>query len=425
MGSGLTAVVDRVRPTPVSGTRTDRGQAMMVGAILLLLLFSTAYVAAQVQVAPVVQADTEQRHARQLTSDMQRLQSDLIKVAATGQRQAHTIQMGSRYPFRMVLLHPPDPSSGVFNRHELDIRLDNVRAVDEESADFVDGRSLAYTSTSLNLQPQYYEFDAAPVVHLEHGTLYAEYADHRELSSASGLVDGRQINLVALEADVDFTTSRPITVQQVPLSASAEITRIQDTGSPIEFRLQTSQSLAMWRDVLGSEISESEDDGRYVDAVSMDRSTDPNTLVVRMVPGEQYQLNMAKVGIRRGEETGFATEQVPAPAYLTSVSSTTPVIGESQSMLLTVQVRDTYHNPVPSVQVDADAAAGRIAGDAVELSDHAGFATFRYEAPEVSGSIAGQPARSDTVTVSVDGRNGARWTVEYDLDVQNTHSSGG
>lgn len=402
----------------------DRGQALMVGAILLLLLVSTAYVAAQVQVAPVLQADAEQRHARQLAADAQRLQSDMIKVASTGQRQAHTIQMGTQYPFRTLLLHPPDPSSSLFDRHDLAVRLRHARAVDPEIADFLDGSTRLYSSTAVNLEPRYYEFDSAPTLRLEHGTLYAAYGDRKELSAHGGLVDGRQVNLIAVQADTHLTTSRPITIQQEPLSASAETVQIRDDGSPIEFHLQTSQSMEMWRDVLGSELSRGPDDSRYVDSLDLNTSTDPHTLVIRMVEGEQYQLNVAKVGLRRGGETGFSRRDVPEAAYLTSATSTTPVVGEEQSTVLTVQVRDHYHNPAPSVPVEARDGAGRILGDATKLSDGAGYVSFRYEAPEVAGSVGDVPAARDTVTVRVDGRAEDHWSVEYHIEVQNTHESG-
>lgn len=397
----------------------------MVGAILLLLLVSTAYVAAQVQVAPAVQADTETRHARQLSADAQRLQSDLIKVAATGQRQAHTLRMGSQYPFRLLLLHPPDPSSTLFNRDDLAVHVRNARAVDDETADFLDGGTLTYQSTSLNLEPQYFEFEAAPTLRLEHGTLYAAYPDHRELSTHIGLVDGRRINLVAVQADVHVSTSRPLTVHQVPLSASARTVQVEDAGDPIEVRLQTDQSLAMWRDVLGSELGGRPADGRYVESLSMDRSTDPNTLVVRLVRGERYRLNLAKVGIRRGGETDFSPSDVPEAAYVTSVSNTNPVVGEQQSTLLSVQVRDALHNPAPPTELEVDPGAGRVDGGATRVSDSRGFVTVRYTAPEIADSIEAVPAATDTVTVSVAGERGDRWTVEFDVVVQNTHGSDG
>lgn len=397
----------------------------MVGAILLLLVLSTAYVAAQVQVAPVVQSDTEHQHARKLLADMQSVQSELIKVAATGQRQAHTVTMGSRYPFRILLLHPPDPSSSFFNHRTLEIRMDNARAVDAETADFVDGSTHTYESTALNLRPQYFEFRNAPTYRLEHGTLYADYPGHEELVTHGGLINGRQINLIAVEADVDVATTRPLNVQLVPLSASSETTQIEDGGPPITFRIETSQSEEMWRSVLGGEISEGPNDGRYVRSIDLDTSTTPNTLVVRMVGGEQYQLNLAKVGVRRGGETGIPSSEVPDATYVTSVSNTAPIIGEEQSMLLTVQVRDGFHNPAPSVQVEASAGSGTVAGQPVQLSDSGGYVTFRYEAPEVSGSIADVPDASDAVTVSVVGETGSRWTIEYDVEVQNTHASGG
>lgn len=393
----------------------------MVGAILLLLLVSTAYVAAQVQVAPVLQADTEQRHARQLAADAQRLQSDLIKVAATGQRQAHTVEMGTQYPFRTLLLHPPEPSSSLYDREDLAVRVANAQAVDPETADFLDGRTREFSSTSLTLEPQYFEFDSAPALRLEHGTLYAAYRNHRELSTHGGIVDGRRINLVTVRADTHVTTSRPLTVRQAPLSASADTVRIRGDGSPIEFRLQTDQSLEMWRDVLGSELSRGPDDGRFVDSLSVNASTDPKTLVIRMVENERYQLNVAKVGVRRGGQTEFSRPSVPDAAYLTSVSSTDRVLGEEQSTLLTAQVRDDYHNPAPSVELRARAGAGRIEGADRGLSDSRGYVTFRYEAPEVTGSTRDVPAVSDTVTVDVEGERGDEWTVEYDVEVQNTH----
>lgn len=412
---------DWVANPPHAAPNRDRGQAIQVGVALFFLFAAMAYTIAVTQTAPTIQEDTEQRHSQQLLADMQTMQSDMIKVAATGQRQSHTAEMGARYPWRAILLHPPDPSSSIFNLDDLNLEVQNAEAVDEETRDFLGGGTLSYTSTSLNMQPNYAQYDEAPIYRLEHGTLYADYTSQQELSSHGGVISGRNINLPTLEGDLNYGTTNPLNIQQVPLSASSQTVSIQDTGSPVQFRIETHQSLEMWEEVLGDEISTGPNDGRYIQDLRMNNG-DPNELIIEMVPGEVYQLNMARVGVRRGGQVSFSSDDVPDVAYVTAVSNTDPIIGEEQSMDLAVQTRDSFHNPSSSVQVDASANRGTITSTTPTLTDSSGYATFRYEAPEITAGIGAVSSQSDTVTVEVVGESGAQWEIEYNIEVQNTHS---
>jgi hypothetical protein len=397
--------------------KSNRGQAEQIGFILIIVAVLSLFTLAQVQFAPQVRNTAEIEHGSQVISDYQDIHGDTLTASLSGQRGSSVLQMGSSYPTYLILAHPPDPGGTLRTSDSKSLEISNAKAVNDETAEFVDGDTQSFEHHSLRYSPRYNEFESAGDTVIEQGTLYQDFDSNVEILGTPNIVEGNRITLTANTGDISLGTTTSRLVETTALSASQETVIVEDDGDPIKIEFESDLSASKWEQILEPEIDEggSSLNDRYITDVS---DGGGNTVVLTLQEDETYELNKAKLGYKLGEQAAFAASEDPDVKYLTTDQATETTVQAGGTLEFTVQTHDKFSNSVSNVVVDGTAVEGSVtAVSRVTRSD--GTATFIYEAPE-SSVLSGDV--NDQVEIFIDSSSlpTDQSTVTFEVTVQDT-----
>lgn len=399
----------------------DRGQSIQIGAVLLFGALVVALAGYQAFVVPQQNEQVEFAHSQTVQDDMQDLRNALVSATGEASTRSVSVTLGTRYPSRLVAVNPGPPSGTVRTDGTGDpgVAFEVVNAeASGETGDFWTGASRSYRTGSLVYRPNYNRYAEAPTTRVENSVAVNEFGTGEVALTGQTFVDGNRISLVALNGSLGHTRTGATSVDVRPVSAATTTVSVTnpDPSSPVKLRLPTRLSEDTWRGLLDDELNGP--DGHVASVRVVDTGNRYDTLVVTMEPGEEYTLELAKVGVGT-RVTG--TE----PAYLTDAVGNGSTVPEAGTERLVVEVRDSYDNPVSGVSVSASASVGTLSKTTV-TTDGDGHAVFRYEAP---GSV--DTLREATVEFSYEGVPGADFdgtapeNATMVIDVQNTVVPGG
>ena len=380
----LTIVPDWSCPS-LSWSADDRGQAMMVGMVFIIVIILGLITFAQTTIAPQVRNEAEIKHGSQVVTDFQAIHGDTLTAATSGQPGATVLQMGSQYPSSVILLHPPDPAGALRTGDPGTLQVSNVEAVNNETNDHLDGGDITYEHQSLRYSPIYNEFRTAGDNVIELGAHYQDYDSSVEVVGQPNIIEGNTIRLTATTGDLATSSGGGKLVETEPLSASRKTVVVEDTGSSPEVRFESNLEASTWETILSDEIDPSPvnlNNDRYISDV---RDGGGNTVVIELEPGTTYELNTAKLHYKTSDQAAAPESDIPDVAYLTTQQAnetTTPTDGKEQ---FTVEVRDTFNNPEANVPLDVQTArSGSNAELVSRVSRTDGTVTVLYTAPSSS-----------------------------------------
>jgi hypothetical protein len=359
----------------------DRGQSIQIGAVLLFGALIVALAGYQAFVVPQQNERVEFDHSQTVQNDMQDLRNALASATGDAATRSVSVQLGTRYPARVIAVNPGPPSGSLRTAGTSDpgvaFEVINARATGETGDYWTGMDTRQYPTGALVYQPNYNLYGGAPTTVYEHSALVNDFRSGTVPLAGQAFIEGRQITLVALNGSLDTTRSGTASVDVRPVSASTRtVTVTNRTDSPVRIELPTRFERSVWEELLADQ----EDNG-YVEDFDVVTGSPFNTLVVELTPGENYTLRLAKAGVG----TGVGGTD---PAYMTRVTANETAVPEEGTQTLVVEVRDAYNNPVSGVNVAGEALLGRLL-DGNVTTDGDGRATFRYRAP---------PVGSETVT---------------------------
>lgn len=382
---------------PLPTSRQNRAQTQ-VGVLLVALLVVIVVVVAQTQYAPAERAETEAEHSVALLEDMKELQVSTLQAAQSGATQSVPVELGSQYSSFLILSQPANyPWGTIETTNETEIGVINAEAVREDTDDYLDGSPLVYNTAGLRYSPEYLQRDE-PATELRNGIL--TQADGTVLTG-SNLVDGQQINIIAVDGNVSENGQRAAIMVADPLSSSDQTVPVESAnGEPIEIRLQTQLSEEKWKKALRDEIDPdcSVIQGPYVCGVTVE----DNIATITLASGPTYQLNTALVGYRTVESPTSAAGETPEAEYLVRTDS--QLVGEDV-VEVTVEARDRFSNPVQGAVVSAEAENGRLNEREVR-TDASGEATFR---------VSTGARNRNSVELTIEGVDGEQATVTFEI----------
>ncbi len=374
---------------------------VQIGAVLLFATIIIALATYQATVVPAQNADVEYKHSQQVQSQMTDVRNALLQTAATGNVQPASVTLGTQYSSRVFLLNPPPPAGTLATETYQNgtMRVSNVQATDDETADFFAANGDAWTASTKYLvyQPGYHEYEGAPNV-VYGAMMLSNHYPEQDVSvpvTDQLLVRGNTVTLVALNGSL--STSRVGSTSVSATSVSAPYNEVQvtnETAGNVTITVPTKFDAATLRNAtnLGEQSTV-----RAVEPASGGR--------VRVVlePGT-YTLQTAKLGVGSGVEDEEAQ-------YLTVV--------DSDDGTVTVEVRDRFNTPVSGVNVRVNGSNPFESGTAV--TDDDGRATFEVEdrsRDTATLEILGGDDPHERVTVGTEfGEGGASGGNEaYDVD---------
>ena len=174
----------------------ERGQPVVIGALLIFTILILAFAGYQAFAVPQQNAEVEFNHFQDVQSDFAELESNLINAVESGDTRSASIDLGPQYPSRMIALNPP-PAAGSLGSTE----SGNV-TISGTSKSICREGGTPYTR-SLVYQPSYAEFDNAESIVYENrvtGRQFREgnvFGEQRLVASNSD-----RINLLLLTGEV-------------------------------------------------------------------------------------------------------------------------------------------------------------------------------------------------------------------------------
>jgi hypothetical protein len=379
---------------------TSRADAAVLGAMLLFAIVLALVLLAQVSVVPAADAKIEADHGRAVREDVAAVGAGIAYVASTGDATSDDLDLAPEFPDRVLFVEGA-PSNGKLSTTPASASLSNVTTRDGASR-YWNGSTHVFAASTLVYEPDYREY-AGPTTHIEPGVTFERHASGATtVLGSTDVVSGRRITLTVLTGNLTATTGTA-TVPLAPVSAPATPIDVTDAGGPIVVELATDLPESEWEALLADEP--------YVQSVT---ATDHGTVRIALVPGETYELRLARVHL--GQTTATPVE---TPRYVRGVTGSDETVVAGQSRLLTVEVRDRYNNPVADVPVTAPAPAfGTVTASddpdsTTTTTDADGHARFVYTAP-VNVSIT----RSITVDIETPTVSGAGARETFTLTVR-------
>jgi len=341
-----------------------RAQSVVIGSILIFAIVILLLGVFQATVIPSANEDIEIEHSQQVRGQMQDLRNNVLQSAATGQDTRQAIKVGVEYPTRLLFINP-GPTAGSIRTEgtdssEVEIAIRNAEATDGETAEYLDGSEISFSTGSIVYQLDYNIFQSAPDnVTVENSLAYDSYSDGEFTSTGQQIVNGKEISLVALDGDLSQSEVTQYTVDTEAVSATTTTVPVQDTSKPISITISTQLSEeTLIQDIFRSQIdanggapsvtkcsaipkSPNSGNDRYINYC--DFNDDPpgsfNNFTLVMEPGPTYTLELAKVGV--GTDISQAK-----PTYLVDTEgegSDIPLTGRQR---LGFQVRDEFNNGI-------------------------------------------------------------------------------
>ncbi|WP_323190564.1 invasin domain 3-containing protein [Halostella sp. PRR32] len=395
----------------------ERAAAIQVGATLLFGMLIISMALYQATVVPDQNKGIEFNHNQKVQGQMQDLRNAVVSVPGGGNGGSVTLDLGTTYPSRTLFLNPGPPSGSLrtvgTNEENVNVSVAHAVATDGEVEDFWSGDARNYTTGALVYEPRYHEYQNPPTTVYEHSLLYNKFRDANLTVSDQTIVNDRQITLVTLDGNLSENGMGSASVTARSVSASTNTVAVEADSDPINITVPTRLDNDTWSEALREEYASN--GGHIVGQYHEDVSGAPYALLtIELEEGPTYDLQMARVGVGTGASAGSAER------YITDIEGGGSVqTGSTQEV--TVEVRDTYNNPVSGKTVNLSAtdgefenASGPPAADITRTTNSDGRVTVTYNAPDSKGT--------DTVTANVSASPNASEKVEFEMNVE---SSGG
>ena len=363
----------------------DRGQSIQIGAVLLFGALIVALAGYQAFVVPQQNEQVEFSHSQTVQNDLQDLRNALASMTGEASARSVSVQLGTRYPARVIAVNPGPPSGSLRTEGTRDpaVAFEVVNAnATGETGDFWTGTDVRnYSTGALVYQPNYNLYGGAPTTYVDNTVVANRFPSGTVTLTGQTFVDGNRVSLVALNGSLGRTRAGTTSVDVRPVSVATTTVSVTspDPSSPVTLRLPTKLDRETWLDLLDDQLDGPNGHVSSVDVVNASSGPTFDTLVVTLEAGENYTLELAKVGVGT-RVTG--TNQT----YVTDVSGNGTTVPTDGRTSLTVAVRDSYDNPVSGVPVRASPSNGSLTATE-RVTDGDGQATFTLKAPSTDGPV--------------------------------------
>lgn len=362
----------------------DRGQSVVIGAVILFGFLVIAMSTYQATVVPQQNSQAEFTHEQTVRNDLVGVRDAVVTTGTTGETIPASVKLGTRFPDRTLFVNPPPAVGRLETRDGGNVTL-NVSRADfsanvPEPNETEDGWPTAaaerfgendtfgnYTTKTLVYTPQYRAYGGGPAnITLESSRVLARYDDGTtvNLTQSPLLVSGDQVTLFLLKGNLSEAGVDDVTLEPTAVSSVSDRVRV----SNFEVTVPTALSAGGFETVLtrGNQVDD--------DDVVVTENTTRRAVDVRF-PGE-YELAVAAVSIGRHDE-----ERTASSVEFTSVEQN---VTQGESARVVVRVRDQYGNAMPSATVTANAS--EFDGD-VQQTDSTGRTAFEFNTSGVSSEV--------------------------------------
>jgi hypothetical protein len=361
-------------------SREKQAVTVVIGVMLMLSVLFLAAAQYQLVIVPQNEETDEIDHHRLVSSQMGEVQAGILAASSNSAPSAQKLTVGMEYPQDLIFgiipeVHQPNPSGRISNNDfDSRIKVKNARGLGSArnywpgglDGNVCDDPNHCYGTTSFHYQANYNQFTDSPMMVYENTLIYDFYDrnnndeydtdDEYQFHSNQNLVQGRNINLIALTGNLQQSRVGPTTLQTIPVSAPSQTITIQsDTdvdSDPVTFEVPTRVPVELWRtEILPNQMKANPNTGESNPQGKIDSVkpvTGEDAVRITMLPGEVYNLKLSRVHVTtREEQSGVTTEKA---AYIAWKGSDRITIRENSTVEIEAQARDRYNNPVPGIR---------------------------------------------------------------------------
>ena len=225
--------------------RTDRrSQAIQIGAVLLFGVLIVLFATYQAVVVPGQNSEVEFNHNQRVQGDMVEVRNAILETKTTGDDGYATLELGTRFPPRLVALNPSPPSGSLTTT---DLR---PVVIQEDGTDITTevcpGSDIR--TRFLEYDPSYAEYTGAGTLRFENSLLYHDFGDQTVLLTGQSLVQGDTVRIVPLRRSLGIAGTRTIAIEPV----AGLVDTAQRENLTVTVPTQLSESA--WEDALEGQL---------------------------------------------------------------------------------------------------------------------------------------------------------------------------
>ena len=255
----------------------DRGQAMQVGFILLFAVLLIIFSLYQAVIVPNQNAAVEFNHNQRVQGDMLDLRNAILTTKSTGEDGFARIELGTRFPARLVAINPAPPSGSLQTTEARQI------VVEQGGTDITDDVCPAtpVESRAVEYTPDYSAYGHDATLRYENSLLYHDFDDAEVLLSNQQLVRGDTVQLIPVTNSLGESGTRTVAIDT---KAGVLDT---STRSDITVTVPTQLSEAKWEEALAGEV----------DPANVTVSGTGTSQNLTLTLGGAYQISCGPVGM--------------------------------------------------------------------------------------------------------------------------------
>lgn len=149
----------------------ERAVSPILGAVILVGFVFAAMTIHQAQAVPYQNKEIEFNHNERVENDMVSVRNAVLQAHESGENQFVTVELGTKYPARLVGMNPPHPSGRIHSTGKQPIVVENQTNSDITSTVCPGGE----TTQFIEYDPEYNEYRTAPSLRYENSIVYKEF----------------------------------------------------------------------------------------------------------------------------------------------------------------------------------------------------------------------------------------------------------
>jgi hypothetical protein len=226
-----------------------RAQSIQVGAVLLFGALIVLFATYQAFIVPGQNQQVEFNHNQRVEGDMLELRNAVLGVAQVpGRAELATVELGTRFPPRLVALNPPPPSGTLRTTDPRPVLVENASGGDVTGEVCPGGIT---QTQAIEYTPSYSEYEVAGTIRYENTLLYHDFREGNVTLSGQRIVSGDRVLLAPVNGSLLRSTSRTTSVE--PTAVRSRTTRVRDPTVTVP----TALSNNTWVELLDGEVDPS------------------------------------------------------------------------------------------------------------------------------------------------------------------------
>lgn len=267
----------------------DRGQAVWIGALLLLFVAIATLTLYQVTIVPQHNKEVEAAHHARVTQDLQQFRRAVFYAGQNNARYPTVVDLGPSYPPRVLALNPAEPAGTLrtTTAGEISLQMDgaavNISALCEYGSRTVRTRTVLY-------RPHYTYYPGGTLAY-ENTVLYRSVNGSLVVTeSPRGLVEGTHIQMYPIAGNYSQAATQTVSIDAVGRAGGNRTVR---PNQSLSLSVPSRLAASTWESTLLAEES-------TVTDVTQPRS---NRVRIHFDPAANYTVSCQPVGLNEPPPT--------------------------------------------------------------------------------------------------------------------------